>query len=62
MDKDICHTCPTDKQKCLSFESHNNMFQNPFDLVYCNIWRPFSVSSYNRSTFLQLLTIAHISL
>lgn len=61
MNQDICHACPLAKQKRLRFESHNNVSQNPFDLVHCNIWGPFPVYHiFDISISLQLLMIAHI--
>lgn len=32
-----CYICPLAKQRRLSFTSHNNMSQHPFDLIHCDI-------------------------
>ena len=37
-----CNVCPIGKQKRLPFLSSNNIFEFPFDLVYCDLWGPFS--------------------
>ena len=41
-----CYIFPLAKQRRLSFDSHNHMSQFPFDLVQCNIWGSYFVSSH----------------
>ena len=41
-----CPVCPLAKQKRLSFTSHNHMSSSIFNLIHCDIWRPFHVSSH----------------
>ena len=41
-----CYICPLAKQRKLSFVSHNNMSQFPFDLIHCDIWRPYNVTAH----------------
>lgn len=42
-----CKACPLAKFKKLSFLSLNNMSKNPFDLIHCDIWGPYSQSTYD---------------
>lgn len=30
----------------LSFDSNNHLSNHPFDLIHCDIWRPYQVTSY----------------
>ena len=46
-----CHICPLEKQRRLSFDSHNHMSQFPFNLAHCDIWGPYSVSSHARHRY-----------
>ena len=46
-----CYICPLAKQRRLSFTSHNHMSQFPFDLVHCDIWGPYHVSSHSGYRF-----------
>ena len=40
-----CYVCPLAKHKRLPFVSHNQLSKSPFDLVHCDICRPFHASS-----------------
>ena len=42
-----CYICPLAKQKRLSFPSHNNMSDSPFDLIYYDIWGPYHLNSHS---------------
>ena len=44
--KNICHICPLAKQRCLSFPTFNNIADNAFDLVHCDIWGPFKTLTH----------------
>ncbi|KAL5557118.1 hypothetical protein UlMin_039354 [Ulmus minor] len=46
-----CYICPLAKQRRLSFTSNNHMSQFPFDLVHCDIWGPYHVSSHSGYRF-----------
>ncbi|CAA3023561.1 retroelement pol poly [Olea europaea subsp. europaea] len=41
-----CYICPLAKQRRLSFESHNHLSNQPFDLIHCDIWGPYHVTSH----------------
>ena len=41
-----CYICPLAKQRKLSFVSHNNMSQFPFDLIHCDILGPYNVTAH----------------
>ncbi|KAL5538181.1 hypothetical protein UlMin_044629 [Ulmus minor] len=43
---DPCYIYPLAKQRRLSFVSNNHMAKNPFDLIHCDVWGPYHVSSY----------------
>ena len=42
-----CYICPLAKQRRLSFISHHNMSDSPFDLIHCDIWGPYHLNSYS---------------
>lgn len=41
-----CYICPFAKQRRLSFPFNNNVASAVFDIVHCDIWGPFKVSTY----------------
>ena len=43
----MCSVCPIAKQKRLPFSNENHVCSLVFDLIYCDIWGPFSVLSLN---------------
>ena len=45
LNHDPCYLCPLAKQHRLSFSSNNHMSKSPFDLVHCDIWGPYHVTS-----------------
>lgn len=49
--KHSCTVCPLAKQKKLSFVCSNNVKPNPFDLVHCDIWGPYSVNTHNGNRY-----------
>ena len=48
---DVCYICPLAKHKRLPFVSHNHMSHIPFDLVHCDIWGPYHVSTCSGYTY-----------
>ena len=42
---DPCYICHLAKQKRLSFDSNSHMAQSPFNLIHCDIWGSYHVSS-----------------
>ena len=51
-----CYVCPLAKQRRLSFVAHNNMAENAFDVIHCDIWGPHHIASYtNHRYFLTLV-------
>lgn len=50
-----CYICPLAKQRRLPFVSHNHMASHPFDLLHCDIWGPYRVTSH--SGFRYFLTL-----
>ncbi|KAL4027855.1 hypothetical protein IC575_011045 [Cucumis melo] len=42
-----CTICPLAKQRKLSFTSNNHLSSNAFDLIYVDIWGPFSTETYS---------------
>ena len=46
-----CCICPLAKKRKLSFVSNNNMSALPFDLIYCDLWGPYHVTSYSRHQY-----------
>lgn len=51
-----CYICPLAKQRKLSFVSCNNMSTLPFDLIHCDSWGPYHVTSHSsRRYFLTLV-------
>ena len=47
----ICKICPLAKQKHLPFKSHNNICDEPFDLIHIDILGPFSVETSEQKVF-----------
>ena len=47
----ICKICPLAKQKHLPFQSHNNICDEPFDLIHIDILGPFSVETTEQKVF-----------
>ena len=43
---DSCLICPLAKQCELPFPSHNHMSLHAFDLIHCDIWGLFHVSTH----------------
>ncbi|XP_022853469.1 uncharacterized protein LOC111374938 [Olea europaea var. sylvestris] len=41
-----CYIWPLAKQRRLSFDSNNNLSNNPFDIIHCYIWGPYQFTSY----------------
>ena len=41
----FCDVCPLAKQKRLPFNESLHIFENYFDLIHCDLWGPFSVST-----------------
>ena len=39
------YICPLAKHRRLSFVAHNHLSQYPFDLVHCDVWGPYHVTS-----------------
>lgn len=52
----LCDVCPLAKFKQLSFVSHNNLSNSPFDLLHCDVWEPYGHDSYDSKRF--FLTLA----
>ncbi|KAL5563154.1 hypothetical protein UlMin_032901 [Ulmus minor] len=44
---DPCYICPLAKQRRISFVSNNHMAKSPFDLIHCDVWGPYHVSSHS---------------
>ena len=44
--KEVCHICPLAKQRRLSFPILNNIAENVFDLIHCDIWGPFKTPTH----------------
>ena len=44
---DPCYVCLLAKQCKLPFASSSSIAAKPFDLVHCDIWGPYRISSYN---------------
>jgi hypothetical protein len=40
-----CNICPMAKQHRLSFPISHSTSENPFNLVHCDIWGPYSTAS-----------------
>ena len=54
--KEMCHICPLPKQRRLSFLALNNIAENTFDLVHCDIWGPFNTLTHaGRSYFVTIV-------
>ena len=47
--------CPIAKQKRFSFPSYNNILDNAFDLINCDVWGPFA--KFTHDGFRYFLTI-----
>lgn len=43
--------CPLSKFRCLPFVFHNNFSKEPFDLVHCDIWGPFSHPTHDGESY-----------
>lgn len=43
--KEPCYICPVAKHRRLHFVSHNHLSQFPFDLIHCDIWGLYHISS-----------------
>lgn len=62
LSKHFCSRCPLTKQKILSFQSLNHVANDHFDLIYCDIWRPYHIQDHKgHKYFLLLWMIVHIS-
>lgn len=44
--KEVCHIYPLAKQRRLSFPTLNNIVENAFDIVHCDIWVPFKTQTH----------------
>lgn len=42
-----CSICPLSKFRKLPFVSNNNFSKQPFDLIHCDVWGPFSHDTHN---------------
>nr|KYP33949.1 Retrovirus-related Pol polyprotein from transposon TNT 1-94 [Cajanus cajan] len=54
-----CHICPISKFRKLPFVSHNNFCSTPFDLVHCDVWGPYRLSTYNSMRYFLTLVDDH---
>lgn len=50
-----CYVCPLAKQRRLSFPSHNNRSQHAFELVHCDIWGPYHISTISGYRYFLIL-------
>lgn len=50
-----CYICPIAKQMRLSFESSNLLSSGPFELLHCDIWRPYHIPSHSGHKYLLIL-------
>lgn len=50
-DMNVCHICPLAKQRRLSFPFNNNVANDVFDLIHCDIWGPFKIPTYSGHKF-----------
>ena len=46
-----CYVCPKAKQKKLCFNKNNNFANNIFDLVHCDVWGPYHITSRTNHRF-----------
>jgi hypothetical protein len=51
----VCTVCPIAKQHRLPFLHSNSVSCNPFELIHCDIWGPFSTNSINGSRFFLII-------
>ena len=62
-----CVLCPIAKQKRFSFPSYNNISDNAFDLINCDVWGPFAKFTHDgfryflttRSTWVNLMKLKY---
>ena len=54
-----CSICPLAKLRRLSFSSRNNMFESSFDLVHYDIWRPYSLPTYDGKRYFLTIVDNH---
>ena len=53
----FCDVCPLTKQKRLPFNESLHISENCFDLIHCDLWGPFSVSTIDSCKY--FLTIVN---
>ena len=46
-----CDICPIVKQKKLPFNTSSHVFENCFDLLHCDLWSPFLVSTIDNCKY-----------
>jgi hypothetical protein len=54
-----CSICPLAKQHCLSFPHSTSTSTQPFDLIHCDIWGPFSTKSLTGSSYFLTIVDDH---
>lgn len=54
-----CHVCPLAKQKQLPFQSFNHIRDELFDMIHCDIWGPYIVSTHNGYKYFATLVDDH---
>ncbi len=55
----FCDNCPLAKQKRLSFPNASHMSTNNFDLIHCDIWGPYFVSTLDGHKYFLTLVDDH---
>jgi hypothetical protein len=54
-----CNICPLAKQHCLSFPHSITASAQPFDLIHCDLWGPFSTKSISGSSYFLTIVDDH---
>ena len=54
-----CNICPLAKQHRLSFPHSTTMSAQPFELIHCDIWGPFSTKSLSGSSYFLTIVDDH---
>jgi hypothetical protein len=54
-----CSICPLAKQHRLSFPHSSSISPQPFDLIHCDIWGPFSIKSLTGSSYFLTIVDDH---
>ena len=55
----ICSICPLAKQHRLPFPHSTSTTKQPFDLIHCDIWGPFSTKSITGSSYFLTIVDDH---